>query len=391
MKKVTKVFDGREALPVRAVPLVTAWYVTPQALTLELSEDKSVRRLTAYRYSDGQAIPIKADAWGMKNDVLNDIVQADKGNELEANQHRQSAWRKSLEGLPAGVFVWLDEFEAWYSHAYVAPDSVWEEEHRNVGEDDDPEPQFHPKRHDALDLFPISLDEYEPLIREGFETETLPVLSAPSSANDSERQTKLNEMLERLNDPAYLRDLEIVEVESGRLEKARERYAKWDEIGDGGTSVGLDLKETRLGDAKKELDELEEKHKVMRGDIFPELQAVREESAEAEALPIVVGLLTKDIAEAFDSLNGWTAERWRKNLSSSQWLHTARTGRGAQGGVSAFWNPLLLAQLIHGQEKDKNAKGKLLNTLNSRFTRIAALAPWRDDFNEYSATFWPVD
>lgn len=178
MKKVTQMFDGREALPVRAVPLVTDWFVTPQGLALELSKSACVRGLTAYRYWDGQAIPVRAGAWGPLHEKLIDIVRDFKRDEQGPDQHRQSARRESLKGLPADVFVWLDEFENWYSSSYISPDSVWEEQHRAVGEDDDLEPQFLPKYHDALDLFPISLGDFEPLISEGFETEASPVLAA---------------------------------------------------------------------------------------------------------------------------------------------------------------------------------------------------------------------
>ena len=119
-------------------------------------------------------------------------------------------------------------------------------------------------------------------------TQAAPAVTVSASANDSERRAKLNAMRDRMNDPAFRRDLELVEVESGRREKAHERYAKWDEIGDGGTSVGLYLKETQLGDAKKERDELEALHKVMRGDVFPEPQAapVVAESASGGVEPV---------------------------------------------------------------------------------------------------------
>lgn len=178
MKKVTQMFGGRESLPVRAVPLVTDWLVTPQELAMELSKPAYVRGLTAYRFWGCQAIPVKADAWGMQHEMLIDIVRDIKRDEQEPDQHRQSARHKSLKGLPAGVFVWLDEFENWYSSTYISPDSVWEEQHRVVGEDEDPEPQFLPKRHDALNLFPISLSDFEPLISEAFETGASPVLAA---------------------------------------------------------------------------------------------------------------------------------------------------------------------------------------------------------------------
>ena len=166
MKKITRVFGGREALPVRAVPLVTEWFVTPQELALELSKPTRLRNLTAYRYSEGQAVPVRAKAWSLQHEVLVEIIRASKRDEHQPNQHLQSARRKSLKGLPEGVFVWLDEFQNWYSSSNFLPYPVWEEEHRVIGKDDDPEPQFLQKRDDALDLFPISLGDFEPLVSE---------------------------------------------------------------------------------------------------------------------------------------------------------------------------------------------------------------------------------
>lgn len=181
MKKITRMFGDREALPVRAAPLVTDWCVTPQELALELSKPAGVMGLTAYRHWNGQAIPVRADAWSTQHEMLIDIVRAFKRDEQEPDQHRQRARRRSLKGLPAGVFVWLDEFENWYSSTYISHNSVWEQQHRVIGEDDDPEPQFFPKRNDALDLFPISLSDFESLISEGFETGASPVFASAAS------------------------------------------------------------------------------------------------------------------------------------------------------------------------------------------------------------------
>ena len=172
---------NHEAIPVRAIPLVTAWCVTPQTLALELS--KRERGFTAYAYAENRAIPVKLEAWGMMHDVLTDIVRKFKNNEAYPDEHRQSAWRESLKQLPAGVFVWFNEFEAWYGSTYYTPDSVWEEQHRVVGEDDDPEPLFHLKQPtNALDLFPIAIGDCEQLICEGFEPYFETAVDAPATA-----------------------------------------------------------------------------------------------------------------------------------------------------------------------------------------------------------------
>lgn len=115
------------------------------------------------------------------------------------------------------------------------------------------------------------------------------------------------------------------------------------------------------------------------------------EPDKAGPLPAVQGLSTKDIAHAFDGVNGWNFERWRKNLSASRWLHPARIALGGAGGAPSVWSPLTLAQLMHDAEKDEQTKEKLMKIFNSRFTLIPALGPWRDEFNEYFATHCAID
>lgn len=107
---------------------------------------------------------------------------------------------------------------------------------------------------------------------------------------------------------------------------------------------------------------------------------------KAAPLPVEQGLLTKDIAACFGDCY-YTARDWPKRLSGTAWLETARIARGEAGGASAVWNPLTLAQLMHNKTKDHKSKEKLMKTLNSRFTKIPALGPWRDAFNEYTATY----
>jgi hypothetical protein len=97
-------------------------------------------------------------------------------------------------------------------------------------------------------------------------------------------------------------------------------------------------------------------------------------------------LKTSDLAQSFNDINGWPAERWIKNLSSSQWLHPANIDPGAPGKASATWSPLIVAQLVHGRKKSDRAKSTILKALHSRFKRIPLLEPWRDDWNEYFAT-----
>jgi len=102
-------------------------------------------------------------------------------------------------------------------------------------------------------------------------------------------------------------------------------------------------------------------------------------------------LPTKDIADCFDGLNGWNADRWGKNLGGSNWLHPARTARGAAGGAPSTWNPLTLAQLVCDKTKGQRPKEQILKSFNNRFNTNPVLAPWKSAFNEYFAMFSETD
>lgn len=103
------------------------------------------------------------------------------------------------------------------------------------------------------------------------------------------------------------------------------------------------------------------------------------------------GLSTKEIAQAFDGVNGWDCERWPKNLSASSWLHSARIAIGTAGGAPSMWSPVVLAQLMHARVKDNREREKLMKIVLSRFTTIPALRPWRDEFREYFETHSVTD
>lgn len=106
--------------------------------------------------------------------------------------------------------------------------------------------------------------------------------------------------------------------------------------------------------------------------------------------PTESGLLTKEIAVCFGGCY-YTQANWPKRMSDTKWLHTARIGLGEAGGASGLWRPLMLAQLMHGKTKSKKEKEALMKILASRFSRLPALAPWKDAFNEYSSTFSDLD
>ncbi len=158
---------GRQAIPVRAIPLLTDWEVlSPDVCANAFAGVESttphLEGLATYRLDEaGGPQPIAARWWA------NWIVR-----ELEACSARITAaqasheagypqWRReSLELLPAGVFVWRDEFEPAFLREY-GPNSM---RARFAGEDYDEavhllnfDPQHGPR------------EDWQTLVMEGFE------------------------------------------------------------------------------------------------------------------------------------------------------------------------------------------------------------------------------
>ncbi len=113
---------GREALPVRAIPYVAGWehLYSPDVVAESLARATAapfgkLRNLVAYHRPAGKPLPVMASEWTA-------VIAEVKGFEAGLREQRPgvdamhdhagyAAWRKGAAlKLPAGVFVWLDEF-----------------------------------------------------------------------------------------------------------------------------------------------------------------------------------------------------------------------------------------------------------------------------------------
>jgi hypothetical protein len=120
--RLTIWIDGREALPVRAIPYVAGWehLYSPDVVAESLARAAAVpfvklRNLVAYHRPTSKPLPVMTGEWAA-------VVAELKGFEAGLREQRPgtdamddhagyAAWRKGAAlKLPAGVFVWLDEF-----------------------------------------------------------------------------------------------------------------------------------------------------------------------------------------------------------------------------------------------------------------------------------------
>lgn len=167
---VIVMIEGREAIPVRAIPLLTYWEtMSSDALVMALAGDEHFYHfegLQAFRLRDRRVIAIPATYW--ENVALTKLeALSDRIGAVEVS-HKAGLdeWRsESLKVLPAGVFVWRDDFEPLHCARYR--DSMTFFKHLETGEVMGPEEQ---ERRTQLDFDPLNIGMGEErIIMEGFE------------------------------------------------------------------------------------------------------------------------------------------------------------------------------------------------------------------------------
>ena len=110
----------REALPVRAIPYVTGWAVSPDQIAKDLSQPLSkdssrLSRLIAYHLVGGVPTVVAAREWDAIVVKLK-AFEATLKNQFPDHDSGYAAWRTTAaEQLPKNAFIWLDEFTAQFS------------------------------------------------------------------------------------------------------------------------------------------------------------------------------------------------------------------------------------------------------------------------------------
>ena len=116
---------GREAIPVRAIPLVTGRWMSPEVVARSLAYADSINRFEGvYAYqllADGGYSQVFPSEW----DVVFDYIQGLDSTIQAMNDDRKRTrpiWlTESTKLLPAGVFLWRDEFEREFRRGYSPP------------------------------------------------------------------------------------------------------------------------------------------------------------------------------------------------------------------------------------------------------------------------------
>jgi hypothetical protein len=118
---VVKMAD-REALPVRAIPYVTGWTISPDVVAREFARDsgpfQGMENTHTYHLVQGVATRVLPKEWDRYVAALQGL-EADLREQFSSNEQGYAAWvSKSVAKLPAGVFVWLDDFTTDFERDY---------------------------------------------------------------------------------------------------------------------------------------------------------------------------------------------------------------------------------------------------------------------------------
>lgn len=176
---VEVVIDGRKAIPVRAIPFVAGWMISPDVVAMTFAKtDHWITRLDGvaahYLSADGKYSPMLAKEWdGIEADlqILSDKLKANE----EIEQENYPVWRQqSIRRLPASCFVWRDEFEEAFRHSYSSNCLLISDERPGDRE---------------LNFSPMIPPELREVVAEGF------TMSVPSSAEKPMTTNERNTLL----------------------------------------------------------------------------------------------------------------------------------------------------------------------------------------------------
>lgn len=150
--RLTVEIGGREAIPLRAIPLTTDWEsMHPEEIADALADPggrrPAFRGLRAYYLEDGKAIAFQARWWDSSvrwqlRELKAQLQEHDAAGPMAVTEAGQRWQHHSLALLPAGAFVWLDEFEPLYMAAHGGEAVTWVDGSLDASDralDEDPE------------------------------------------------------------------------------------------------------------------------------------------------------------------------------------------------------------------------------------------------------------
>ena len=396
MNVILKIQD-REAIPVRAIPLLTNWEVlSPDELADALAGGEhgyAFHDIFAYRIEDKEVQPVVQTWWeNFPCRALKALSDRIKATEISHETGYQE-WRKqSLNELPEGVFVWKDEFESRYLRRYGRDGTTFMTASGNAMSEDEQQ------RRVALNFAPfIAEPEIRCLVLEGFGQ-----LIAQSASRNLEQLWFVRGFYSASdNDTHWLGLHSLSPREAAALLCGRDPLVQ--RGCDDRCVVLLERRLTDYNETHPARRSWREWHDVAReidaeyekgfDEFFAELAqtsntstAVLPTQTAAPTAPVVdsasnapLPLTTGDIAFCFDGIR-WSENEWRRPLGDKpKWLQGCVVTPGQRGVSETRWNPVLIAAWLvsRGHVQARSAR--------SRFQTKPQLTPWLEAWKTYEA------
>lgn len=129
---VVVLINGREAIPVRAIPFVTGRWMSPDvvARSFALTDHwRNMKEVSAYQLL-GDVIhgPVLPKEWDVVEDLLQALEKRLKSLSDDRTETRPTWITESTLLLPAAVFVWKDQFEQYFRAEYSPQRFHWIDE-----------------------------------------------------------------------------------------------------------------------------------------------------------------------------------------------------------------------------------------------------------------------
>ena len=129
---VVVLINGRQAIPVRVLPFVTGWWMSPDIVAASFAHPDSWRWMgdvPAYQLHGGTISgPLLPKRWDGVEDYLEALDAKLKALNDDRTQTRPIWLRESVPLLPANVFIWKDHFEGYFRRVYSRERLPWENE-----------------------------------------------------------------------------------------------------------------------------------------------------------------------------------------------------------------------------------------------------------------------
>lgn len=359
-------FRGRKAVPVRALPWMTRWWFGADDVAFALGHEEgyeSFSKVFAYRFEGDEQVTLRSLDWDRVEIALEELASL--------TLPREEWEARATTALPAGAFVWLDDWERAYNQSPEGPGPVDEM---------------------AVTVECDRTFEHSRLNRElGRTNDELRATGAepaaeadkPSQGAPTEVEQQIDDLktsLERLSEPSS----DEVELRSDADDRRLLLAPAVPEIVRDALLEGIQRRLQALeGSPSSGKDTIEAVPGFAEVGHDAGAAAVAALSTESN-LATGPALTTDEVCAAFDGVAGRNAARWKDLLMKDrpEWATACRAseGRRGNGGMQSTWWPIKLAErIVTGPTKTASSA---LEDLDRAFAKRRELRPFRAMWKE---------